>query len=93
MSRRRTTPIRLCVGCGTRDVQQQMLRFSLGEGGKLVFGPGNGRGGYLHPRRQCVQSFAARTGFVRSIGVVLSQAVRQAGVALLEQTGELRSDK
>lgn len=93
MSKGRATPVRLCVGCGTRDAKERMLRFAIGEEGRIVFGPGHGRGGYLHPRRQCIQSFAARSGFVRSIGVVLSQAVRRAGVALIEQTGELRSDK
>jgi predicted RNA-binding protein YlxR (DUF448 family) len=91
MSRKRATPIRLCVGCGARDAKEQMLRFSVGEEGRIVFGTGHGRGGYLHPRRQCVQIFSARSGFVRSVGVVLSKAMRQAGVACIEQNGELRS--
>ncbi|MEW6296231.1 MAG: DUF448 domain-containing protein [Thermodesulfobacteriota bacterium] len=90
MSKGRATPVRFCVGCGTRDAKDQMFRFAIGEGGRIVFGAGNGRGGYLHPRRQCVQSFSARSGFVRSVGVALSKAMRQACVAFIEQNGELR---
>ena len=81
-----TGPIRLCIGCGSRDEQPQLIRLSLGPGGALIIGVGKGRGGYLHRRPQCVQAFAtARAGMVRSLGVVLSREVRKQYAALIEQ--------
>ncbi|MBI3301370.1 MAG: DUF448 domain-containing protein [Deltaproteobacteria bacterium] len=90
MSRKRATPIRMCVGCGGRDTQSQLLRFAVGGGSTLVPGPGNGRGGYLHPRRGCVQAFAtSRSGLVRSLGVVVSREMRARYAALLEHGAAL----
>jgi len=81
-----TTPIRLCIGCGSRDEQSHLIRLSLGTDGALALGPGKGRGGYLHRRRRCVQAFAsARAGMVRSLGVVLSRDKRKQYAALIEQ--------
>lgn len=79
-------PIRLCIGCGSRDEQATLLRFTVGPNGELKIGTRNGRGGYLHRRQQCLQAFAkARTGMVRSLGVVLSREVRKQYAALIEQ--------
>jgi predicted RNA-binding protein YlxR (DUF448 family) len=90
MSRKRAIPIRRCVGCGERDPQSQLLRFALSADGVLVPGPGNGRGGYLHPRQSCIQAFAtSRTGFIRSLGAVVSRDKRQHYVTLIEQSATL----
>jgi predicted RNA-binding protein YlxR (DUF448 family) len=87
---KRAVPIRLCVGCGGREAQGQLLRFTLGPGGTLVPGSGNGRGGYLHPRRECLRAFvSARSGFVRSLGTVLSRETRERYATLLEQSATL----
>lgn len=75
----------MCVGCRSRDAQSRLLRFAIGADGALVSGRGNGRGGYLHPRRECVRAFVAlRTGFVRSLKVVVSREAREGHAALLE---------
>lgn len=82
--------MRLCVGCGERESKSRLLRFTLGAEGALVLGSGNGRGGYLHPRRKCVRAFAtSRAGFVRSVGVVLSREMRERGALLIEQSATL----
>jgi predicted RNA-binding protein YlxR (DUF448 family) len=81
-----TAPIRLCIGCGSRDGQSNLIRFTISPEGLLTVGAGNGRGGYLHRRRQCVQAFATtRAGMVRSLGVVLSREARKQYAALIEQ--------
>jgi predicted RNA-binding protein YlxR (DUF448 family) len=82
---RKATPIRTCVGCGGRDLQSQLVRFSLGRDGLLVAGCGHGRGGYLHPRRSCAQAFTkTRSGFVRSLRAVVSQEMRARFIMQIE---------
>ncbi len=79
-------PVRLCIGCGKRENQAQLIRLSLSPSGTLRLGAGTGRGGYLHRRQQCVQAFAtARAGMVRSLGVALSREARKQYAALIEQ--------
>jgi predicted RNA-binding protein YlxR (DUF448 family) len=88
---KRMMPMRLCVGCGERDAKNQLLRFSVKEGGTFVVGAGSGRGGYLHPQRRCVRAFASsRSGFVRSIGMVLSKEMRKCCATTIEQSVPLR---
>jgi len=83
---KRTTPVRLCIGCGGREEQSHLIRLTLNPDGTLRLGAGKGRGGYLHRRQQCVQAFAtARTGMVRSLGIVLSREVRKQYATLIEQ--------
>jgi len=83
---KRSGPIRLCIGCGGRAEKPQLLRFSLGPAGLLRLGLGNGRGGYLHRRQDCLRAFAtSRSGFVRSLGIVLSRETRARYAALIEQ--------
>ena len=42
-----------------------------------------GRGGYLHPRPQCWERFAARKGMVRSLRMAVDRPARAALVAQL----------
>jgi predicted RNA-binding protein YlxR (DUF448 family) len=87
MRRKRTFPIRMCVGCGGRESQGQLLRFTLGPEGALVPGRGNGRGGYIHPRRECVRVFlASRSSFVRSLRATVLREARKRYAALLEHS-------
>jgi len=88
----KTLPARTCVGCGERDLQSQMSRFALGPDGLLVPGFGNGRGGYLHPRRGCIQAFLkTRSKFVRSLRAVVSQEIRARLIAQIETSAVLSS--
>jgi len=89
---KRATPIRTCVGCRERDYQNRLLRFSLQGKETLIPGPGNGRGGYVHPRRTCVYAFAnARSGFVRSLRATVPQEIRVRYLAYLERSATLLS--
>jgi predicted RNA-binding protein YlxR (DUF448 family) len=89
---RKAIPIRTCVGCGGRDLQSQLLRFFLGRDGLLVAGFGHGRGGYLHPRRSCVQAFTkTRSGFVRSLRAVVSPEIRARFITQIENSAVLLS--
>ena len=83
---KRTGPIRLCLGCGERDEQPHLVRFTLSPDKTLILGAGQGRGGYLHRRQPCVQAFAmGRAGRVRSLGVVLSREARKQYAVQIEQ--------
>lgn len=91
---KRSRPIRLCIGCGGRAKQNQLLRFTLGLEGVLGLGSGNGRGGYLHRRRECLRAFAtSRSGFIRSLGIVLSREMRAHYATLIEQRTTQWSEK
>ena len=87
-------PIRQCVGCGRRDEQRHLVRFTLGADGALHLGAGNGRGAYCHRQRACVQAFAtSRSGLVRSLRVVLSRDLRVQYAKLLAQNIVPQSEK
>jgi uncharacterized protein len=89
---KRTAPIRRCVGCGERDAQDRLLRFARGAEGELIPGPGNGRGGYLHPQQRCLQAFlASRSGFVRALQATVPRESRVRYVRLIEQSARLMS--
>jgi len=90
MSTKRATPVRMCVGCGGREHQSQLLRFTLGPEGMLIPGRGRGRGGYLHLRRECLRAFVtSRTGFVRSLRVVVLREARERYVTLIAHSTTL----
>lgn len=83
---KQTTPIRQCIGCGQRDEQHQLLRFTIGGDAALRDGGGSGRGAYIHRQHACIQKFAtSRAGLVRSWGVVVSREMRARYAALMEQ--------
>ena len=83
-------PIRMCMGCGQRDAQSELLRVqSAADGVVLVMLPRRvraGRTGYLHRRRECWEQFACRKGRVRSLGCNLDRAQRAGWLRVLEQT-------
>lgn len=79
-------PIRQCVGCGQRDEQRQLVRFTLGPDGALRLGAGNGRGAYCHRQHKCVRAFAtSRSGPLRSLRVVVSREMRAQYAKIIEQ--------
>lgn len=89
---RNAASIRMCIGCGEREIQSRLLRFSLGKDGTLEPNTGHGRSGYLHPRKKCLQAFAkVRSGFVRSLRAVVSQELRAQYIAQLERNTTLLS--
>lgn len=86
MSAKSHVPIRLCIGCGARAPQRELLRLVRSLGGSLVLsdrGRG-GRGGYLHRREACWTAFAVRRGVVRSLGHAVDRGARAAFVQELQ---------
>jgi uncharacterized protein len=53
-------PQRTCLGCREVDFQQAMIRLAALPEGVVIDPAGKlgGRGGYVHPRRQCLELFA-----------------------------------
>ena len=79
-------PMRLCIGCGKRAAQQELLRVARApEGSLVVSGRGClGRTGYLHRLAACWVAFAAGKGFVRSLGHAVDRRTRAAFVQTLQ---------
>lgn len=79
------TPIRTCVGCGTRAPQAALVRFvAAGEG--LRLDPPRrapGRGAYLHRHPECWTAFVRRRGPVRSLRLTPAAGERERLVASL----------
>jgi len=72
-------PIRTCVGCRSRDVRPALVRVVAREGALAIDHGGRfgGRGAYLHPRDGCLETFARRGGFVRSLRCVVAKPERE----------------
>lgn len=88
-------PVRMCMGCGGRARQAELLRLAVAADDRLtvVSGRHSGRTGYLHRQQQCWDRFAARKGLVRSLGRNLGTTPRATFVQQLqrlEQSGMVR---
>ena len=70
--------VRMCMGCGERGPQQDLLRIASQPDGTLgiVRAHPRGRTGYLHVRPACWDRFAARKGPVRSLGRQIDKTIR-----------------
>lgn len=88
MSHGTHVPVRMCIGCGARAPQRELLRLSLAAGGGLELAGKAplGRSAYLHRRPECWEQFAARKGLVRSLGCAVDRATRAATVHALKRT-------
>ena len=77
-------PVRMCMGCGARTPQTELLRVSRVRDGALgIAGQMHqGRSGYLHRREECWERFAARKGLVRSLGCSVDKTTR---IALVQE--------
>jgi predicted RNA-binding protein YlxR (DUF448 family) len=85
-------PARMCMGCGGRAPQGELLRLGVAADGTLAVITGRrhaGRTGYLHPRPQCWERFVARKGPLRSLGRAVDKALRVAFVHQLKQVEQL----
>ncbi len=76
----RSQPIRTCVGCRERDVRSALTRLVRAEGSITLDRRGRlpGRGAYLHAHAACLDAFARRGGFVRSLRCVVARPEREA---------------
>ena len=73
----RTPPQRTCLGCGTRDDQQRLLRLAVTDQGRLVVDRDRGRGGYLHRDAVCWRKFLGRKALHRAFRVEVSRAAKE----------------
>jgi predicted RNA-binding protein YlxR (DUF448 family) len=84
----RAKPVRMCMGCGGRAPQGELLRLTVAADGTLAVIADCrhvGRTGYLHPRQECWERFTARKGLLRSLGRAVDRASRAALVCQLKQ--------
>jgi predicted RNA-binding protein YlxR (DUF448 family) len=69
----------------TRDAQAAMMRLAAVDGVVRADRRLGGRGGYLHPRRECLDRFArARTREFRSLRVALDRGARDLITRMLQ---------
>ncbi len=75
---RTADPVRMCVGCGGRARQAELLRLAVTDDNTLTVATRQhrGRSGYLHRQQECWNRFAARKGLVRSLGRHLGTTAR-----------------
>lgn len=75
----RHEPVRTCLGCRARDERSKLVRVVARDGTIVVDRPGRlgGRGGYFHVDGTCVEVFARRGGFVRSLKCVVPKPERE----------------
>lgn len=64
-------PVRMCVGCRARDARSALLRVVnrdrvLVVDEKAVL---PGRGAWVHPRRECLETAIGRRAFIRALRV------------------------
>ncbi len=84
----KAAPVRMCMGCGGRAPQRDLIRLSVAADGSLVLRPRQsaGRSGYLHRQPECWERFTARKGPLRSLGRAVEKTVR---VTFVQQLKEL----
>jgi predicted RNA-binding protein YlxR (DUF448 family) len=77
----------MCMGCGGRAPQHQLLRLSVAADGSLALAPRSplGRSGYLHRQPQCWERFTARKGPLRSLGRAVEKSLRVTFVQQLQR--------
>lgn len=73
-------PVRTCLGCMRKDLKSAMVRVTE-SGGAIVCEQGDlhaGRGGYLHPREECLERFVrSRVKEFRSLRRAIDRPARQ----------------
>jgi len=85
-------PVRMCMGCGGRAPQRDLLRLTVTTDGTLAVVTGrrhSGRTGYVHPKRACWERFASQKGLLRSLGRAVDKASRVTFVQQLERIENL----
>ncbi len=84
MTHNKHVPVRMCMGCGARALQPELLRVARARDGSLAIAgrTQHGRTGYLHRRQECWERFAARKGPVRSLRYSIDKTTR---IALVEE--------
>jgi len=82
-------PKRTCLGCGSREDQNKLIRLILDGSGELKVSKLNGgRGGYLHAAPQCWQAFLKRKSHYRAFRVEISKTAKKKLInELNERTG------
>jgi len=72
------------LGCGQRDNQDELIRLSLTEQGRLILDRVHGRGGYLHRSASCWQSFLTRKGQYRAFHAEVDRVAKGKLIELLK---------
>lgn len=72
------TPLRKCVGCGEMIAKKDMLRVIKTKEGEIkidLTGKQNGRGAYLHLKRECLEQAVKSKGLERSFKMSINSEI------------------
>ncbi|GEA15253.1 hypothetical protein E308F_14970 [Moorella sp. E308F] len=78
MPKPRKIPVRMCVGCRTRDDKRNLLRVVRTPTQEVVLDPTGkraGRGAYICPRVECLRKALKSRALERALGVSLTPEV------------------
>jgi predicted RNA-binding protein YlxR (DUF448 family) len=70
-------PRRTCLGCGSQDDRDCLIRLTVGDEGRLIVDGARGRGGYLHRKQDCWKAFLGRKAVYRAFRGEISRAERE----------------
>ncbi|MGE5853015.1 MAG: YlxR family protein [Deltaproteobacteria bacterium] len=70
-------PQRTCIGCGMRDLQEQLIRVTLADQNRLIRDAKRGRGGYLHRNENWWRALIGRKGQYRAFHREVSRAAKE----------------
>ena len=76
MAKRAHRAQRTCLGCGSRDDKDKLLRLAVTGQDQIQVESDRGRGGYLHRVPSCQKAFVNRKGHYRAFHVEISRTVK-----------------
>ncbi|MCH6544555.1 MAG: YlxR family protein [Deltaproteobacteria bacterium] len=75
--KRNYRPERTCLGCGVRDDKGNLLRLVATPSGELMVDQmGTGRGGYLHEKETCWETFLGKKKLYRAFHLEIGREAR-----------------
>lgn len=90
----RTQPMRRCIACMTSRPQSELIRVAFREG-KLTVDPAGkvpGRGVYLCPEKECIETAEKKNGFQRALRTRLPKEELDVVFTELREIVRMRSD-
>jgi predicted RNA-binding protein YlxR (DUF448 family) len=70
-------PQRTCLGCGSKEDQNKLIRLVIDSHGELTIARTTGRGGYLHGAPDCWQRFLKKRSHYRAFRMEIGKGAKE----------------